>query len=161
MASDELKIADFVWLGGIAVAAAAAGGVLVWRSRRKEVSPVLTDLGARAFYNLIMNGARDDQVERVQPGGPELWALHKSFSDAKIIGISPTALAVSGRYFGAEVEPVHFDVLVDGRIRLRDEDRNKYEAAKDAGALSILADVVQRDVTGEAVSERRAAVRLL
>jgi hypothetical protein len=158
-----MSVGDWLRLGAVAVGAAVVGGVLVAQSRRAGAPRLVHgDLASRALFEVLTRGVLDGDLRRnARPGGPELLALKKSFSDAKLLGISPTDLASSGRYFGAEVEPLRIDVHADGTLHLHDADVNRYEAAKFSGAFAALADVVQRDFAGEPVAERRAVVRLL
>ena len=148
----------------VAFVTALTSGALMWGFRQAylTVTPRMVGPGDAAFYQVITVGVRDDQVTcQAHAGGPELIALNAAYSNAGLLGISPTTLATSGRYFGADAVVLQFNVLPDGVVELRDVDCNYYEAAKQAGALAVLADVVQLDADGKTVSRRRTHVRLL
>jgi len=159
---------DWLWLLGYVGVPAAVGGVLLWRSRRAAkidqvaARPQLRDLGAQAFYDALTVGVRDGDLRcDRRPRALELAALKEAFFKAKLLGLSPTTLASSGRYRGQEVEPLRIDARADGTLHLHPDDCERYHAAKECGALAALADVVQRDVGGDAVAQQRAPVRLL
>jgi hypothetical protein len=163
---------DASWLvvAGIGVVAVGLGAVIVMRTRThslnlldapkgSKASPKTTP-GRAAFFRVLTQGIRDGELQYLRTGMRSMLYFHKAFNDAKLLGISPTELAVSGRYFGEEILPIRIEVYDDGKVHLADG-RHRYMAAQQACAHAILADVVLYDREGDVVMERRAAVTLL
>ena len=131
------------------------------KQKHRQEATLSVGLGIQAFDKVMSEGVKDSELGYDQKNIHSGMApFHKTFSDAKVLGISPTELAVSGRYFGAEVLPIKIRISYDGVIRLLDG-RHRLLAAKMAGASHILADVSLTDRDGEIVLERQNAVRLL
>lgn len=162
---------DWGWWGVAAVAAAAAavGGAMVWRTRAHQrlnglgtsgAPEQLLSPGDAAFQRVVQEGVSDGELLYSRRDLRGLGHFNKTFSDARLLSISPTELALSGRYFGEDVLPVRIEVYPTGDMRLSDG-RLCYTAAKMAGARAILADVVQLDGQGDEVRAWRAAVTLL
>lgn len=170
-AAGPLSIGDWVFVAGIgAMAVGISAAVIAWKTRDAGINlldvapPVrrLEEPGAADFHDVIVNGLHDGKLKYRRGGMRSVASLyfHKAFNDARVLGISPTELAVSGRYFGEEVLPIRIEVHPDGSRHLVDG-RHRYMAAKDSGASSILAEVVLRDLTGGVVAERLVPVQLL
>lgn len=168
MAGLGLTKDDWIWLAGVVGLPTLVGGALVLMSRKAMTmsaaipsKPELRDAGARAFYDVLTVGVNDGDLQYKRNRMKSVAGYLKAFHDAKLLGLSPTELAVSGRYFGVEPEVIKLTVHADGTVHLDDEGRHPYTAAKMAGALAILADVTQLDSAGDPVAERRAPVALL
>lgn len=141
-------------------------GVALVRESQKQ-APVLaklktrqSDPGLAALDHVLHEGVRDDELDYMRSGMRPLLYFRKAFSDAKILGISPTELATSGRYFGQEALPIRINIMPDGKIHLSDG-RHRYTAAKEAGAKAILARVMLYDADGDIRLERTTKVRLV
>jgi len=165
---------DYTWffVAGVGVVALGVGAMVVMASRL-ATSPALDLLkstarapksfdspGVALFYRVLTEGVRDGELQHLRSGMTNMLYFHKTFNDARLLGISPTELAVSGRYFGEEVLPIRIEIQADGSMRLPDG-RRRYAAAKEAGAGAILADVVLYDNEGDVLMERRSPVSLL
>lgn len=171
-AGGPLTMGDWLFLAGIGVVSVGVGAAVVaWKLKEAGVNAlapaskprprIFESPGQQAFRDLVFNGIRDGDLQ-FRRGGSASTSLycHKAFNDARVLGISPTELAVSGRYFGEIVMPIRIAVHADGTIHLVDG-RQRYAAAKDAGATSILAEVVLYDLAGDVVAERLVPVQLL
>lgn len=67
-----------------------------------------------------------------------LTPFREAFAKAKAAGISPTKVAVTGRYPGGEFPPIRIDIEHTGKTHLHDG-RHRYTSAREAGATRIRA----------------------
>lgn len=151
----------------LGVTAVALGAAFLYDARRPlkaEFNNVKSgdEAGMTTFKKFITEGVLDSEL-RFERGGMrerDMLYFHKTFNDARTLGINSTFLASSGRYFGRDAVPVRIEVMPDGSARLIDG-RKCYTAAKMACAGAILADVKLYDMDGAVVAENRLAVKLL
>lgn len=129
------------------------------RTASPSAPPKPTSAGVAAFEKVLERGVVDGELGFDRAVTDTLY-FHKAFNDARVLGITPTQLASSGRYFGRTEMPVRLAVLPDGSLRLLDG-RRRYIAAKTAGAQGILAYVDLYDPTGAVVASRRTVVTLV
>ena len=119
-----------------------AVGVFVENGKlRPKTAPVQPVSVVEAYNQLMSDGLRDAVLEYDRTGQHSgMLPFHKTFGDARNLGISATELASTGRYFGARPLPLKVQVTPEGRIKLVDG-RKRLLAAQMAGATSILVDV--------------------
>jgi hypothetical protein len=167
-ASDDwaAKLKDWWPVAALSAFAVALGAAFVFESRKQEKQFIgsLTgrpaNAGQAAFERVVLQGVRDHELQVARRDMRGVPPYRKAFATAKLLEISPTELAVSGRFFGDEVSPIQIEIAEDGKMWLK-SGWPAYSAAKDAGARAILADVVLHDRDGDVSMERRAAVNLL
>jgi hypothetical protein len=160
---------DAMWWGaGIAILLLAVGGLYVVKRRSARINALGTSSvpksletpGDVSFREVLFDGVMDGELTYPRSGMRSMLYFDKAFGDARLLGISPTELAVSGRYFGEEPLPIRIEIHADGSKHLKDG-RHRYTAAKQAGASSILADVVLFDMVGDTIAERLKPIRLV
>jgi len=108
--------------------------------------------GAAAFSGVLKRGVTGGGMRARAP-------FRAAFADAAARGVSATALASSGKYFGSKVQPIQINVYHDGKTTLSDG-RHRYSAARAAGAGRILATVTHYGPRGGVRSEKTAVIRL-
>jgi hypothetical protein len=134
-----------------AVVAAAGAAFAVVRSRGE-------DPGRAAFNRVLREGVHDGGVHYVREGLESMWAEHRLFDEARRAGYSPNEVASLRR--PGEPPAVRLVVDASGAVHLV-AGRERYLAAKEAGATAARATVALLDARGDAADEREAVVRLV
>jgi len=155
------------WLGGFVVLGGI--GLLVVRHMHKsDAIKALPPAGTFAsgadttFRRVLEEGVHDEELAPFRTStveDPRLATARQAFADAWARRINATKLASSGRYLGTDAQPIRIEVYASGKMQLS-EGRHYYDAAREAGAKAILANVVQYN-GGRPVVSQTAPVKLL